>query len=86
MPNIGDLDFGPAVPEIIQYEQIREILGRFTYQVWLNSNQVIPVNVLDFIGQYAAHNAIQNHALLFNNGPRSDSVGWAKAWVMGFVE
>jgi len=85
MSKIGDLDYGPRDDENVLQQSIRSQLAKYTNQAWLDSNQAIAADVLDFIGQYAATRAIQDHALLFNYTDRLNSVSWAKSWVAGFV-
>lgn len=85
MPNIGDQDWGPRGQELPWMETVRSDLGQFTNRTWLDSNQDIPVNVLDYIGQYAATWAIQNALAMQWNGPRCTHTAWARGWIVGFV-
>lgn len=85
MAKIGDLDYGPTTDEDVQTQALRSELGKYTNKAWLDSNQPIAVDVLDYIGQFAATWAIQNQGLYFNFTDRLTSTGWAKSWVTGFV-
>ena len=84
MPNIGTIAIPRNEPETAAQQGMRSELAIFINRQ-PNFAQ-LPVDVADYITQTAARYAILNAALLYHNSERTNSMGTAKSWIVGFMD